>query len=141
MKTLQIKTGNAKIEDSKIGFSFDNWVYSVLDTIKTISVTRACCNPIQLKLKTGVITITEYNNESKAFFNIEQWLRNTLFEFGVIDQNDLDDLCCPHKDALFIHSSYIYKGRKPLNNGLDLRKRLKYLLTEWSVSFTDPCCS
>lgn len=136
----QIKLGYAKIDSPAVnGFSFDNYIFHKLEEYN-LNPDRSCCGDYHLMLKTGVTLYSEYNNENEGFYNLEKWLRRTLIQLDVLTQEEVDDLCCPTKKTLFIHTNVLFFGKKDLKNKSDLKVRLKKLLTDWDISFDDPCC-
>lgn len=137
----QIKVGYAKIDNPKqLGFSFDNYIFHKLKEYG-LTPTRDCCGKSHLMLKTGTTLYAEYNSPNEGFYNLEKWLRRSLIQLGVMTQAQIDALCCPTKNTLFLHTNIVYFGKKDLKNNTDLKKRLKKLLTDWSVTYTDPCCN
>lgn len=137
---LQIKVGYSKIDDPKKGgFSFDNYVFHKLVEYG-LTPTRACCGDQHLMIKKGIITKTEYNNPNQVLYNFEKWLRRSFIQLGILTEPQVEALCCPTKKTVFIQSNALYFGKSKDLLNMDLKKRLKKLLTDWNVTYTDPCC-
>ena len=137
---LQIKVGYSKVDDPKKGgFSFDNYVFHKLVEYGLTPV-RACCSEHQLMIKNGIINRVDYNNQNQALYNLEKWLRRSLIQLSILTEPQVEALCCPTKTTVFLQTNSLYFGKNGDSNNTDLKKRLKKLLTDWAVTFTDPCC-
>ena len=136
---LQIKKGYSKIDSPKIhGFSFDNYLFHKLVEYG-LNPVRDCCGNKHLILKPGVITHTDYNSNNKTYFNLEKWLRKILIKLNALTPEEIEDLCCPTKQTVFLHTGNTYFTDEDLDKS-SLDFRVKSLLTQWEVPFTDLCC-
>lgn len=136
---LQIKKGLGKVKSSKNpGLSFDTWFFNKLIDYG-LSPERDCCSRRQFMFQPGTYLKQPYSTNNKSYFNLEKWLRRILIQLNVLTPEEIEELCCPTKQTLFLHTGNIYFTDEDLDKS-SLDFRVKLLLTEWDVPFTDLCC-